>query len=171
MDFDQLDKIAINQLTVNCIVGLHPPEKIKPQPLTLSLTLYLDTRKAAHSTHLHDSVDYSAVARQAAFILEVGRFKLIETAAEAVAHNILASQYFENASRRIEAVRVTIKKPAALGGVGIPEIRILRNRDEISIQRLHLGAGERVVFRANHHLILRHLIPARSRITFKNRPY
>lgn len=170
MHLDHLDKICIKDLRVRCIVGLYPIEMIEAQPLHLDLTLYVDTRKAAHSTNLNDSIDYAGIATQTEFILKNGRFKLIETAAEAVAHNILASQYFENTARTIEAVKVVVRKPEALSGKGIPEIHIERSRDEIAIHRLHLGSGERIVFKANQHFIIRHLIPSRSRITLEKPP-
>ena len=170
MELGSFDQIEINDLEVRCIVGLFPREKLEAQPLHLNLRLYLDTKKAAKSSLLSQSIDYAGIANQARFILQAGRFKLIETAAEVLAANIIASRYCENSGADLKAVWVSIAKPKALEGQGVPKISILRSDSDFLYQSLVPGSLEHVVFRGSEHMILRQEVPPLTDITLSKPP-
>ncbi len=121
-----LDVITLRDLKVQCVIGVNPDEKIRTQALRLDVRLYVDTRAAAMSGLLSRSVDYSFVATQLSFILTQARFRLLESAAEALAQYLLTPP--EGEAQIIEAVDIEIHKPEALGGLAIPSVRIYRER-------------------------------------------
>lgn len=121
-----LDEIHLQDLKVHCTIGIHPDEATRTQLLRLNLILYLDTRAAASSGRLQQSVDYSALARELSFVLMHGRFRLLESAAEALASYVLAPAPSDKPHARIEGVELQITKPEALGGTALPAIKIVR---------------------------------------------
>jgi FolB domain-containing protein len=118
-----LDIITLRDLVVRCVIGVNPDEKIRSQPLRLDIRLYLDASSAGLSGALARTIDYSLVAKQIAFILSSSRFRLLESAAEALAACLLTPAA---GHVPIEAVDIEISKPEALGGEAIPSIRIFR---------------------------------------------
>ena len=116
------DRIDVVDVEIPCIIGIHPEERTTVQPLLVSLSFTLDTRRAATDGDLDASVDYARVLGVVRFVLEEGRFFLIETAAEVIAAVVLATIDV------VDDVGVTIKKPRALGGNGVPSLSIHRAR-------------------------------------------
>ncbi len=80
-----LDKLSLRGMRLDCIVGLFDYERNTPQPVELDVTLHLDTREAARLGRLAKTVDYARVLGELRFILVAGRFRLLESAAEALA--------------------------------------------------------------------------------------
>lgn len=117
-----LDKIRIDDFHCECIIGIYPFEREKPQLLSLDITLHVETEKAAISNELHHSVDYAAVTEKLAFILKQGKFELIETAAHVLALSLLAAY-----RDQILAVDIAIEKPQALQGEAFPSLTISRD--------------------------------------------
>lgn len=125
-----LDEIRLRDFVVPCTIGIYPEEKLKTQPLHLHLVMFLDTSMAAKSGQLSQSVDYSSLVKDISFILTQGHFRLIESAAEAVAAFILSAHPTDVMRGSCEAVEVEIVKPEALRGVSIPSIRVFREQGE-----------------------------------------
>jgi FolB domain-containing protein len=53
-----MDKILIEKMVVHGIVGAKPRERVKPQALHVSLTLWTDFAQAAASDDLQHAIDY-----------------------------------------------------------------------------------------------------------------
>ncbi|SMF76345.1 dihydroneopterin aldolase [Pseudobacteriovorax antillogorgiicola] len=128
----QLDEISLQNLEVRCLVGIYPRERLEPQPVILNLSLYLDTRRAARQRSLDYSVDYAALSEELKFLLQNSRFRLLETAVDAIAHYVLSAQYIDRPLAPIEAVRVSIEKPKALPGCTLPRLSILRAKEDLT---------------------------------------
>ncbi|MBL6865961.1 MAG: dihydroneopterin aldolase, partial [Flavobacteriales bacterium] len=71
----EYDTIGLASMQLECVVGIHAHERMAPQPLHVALELHFDRRPNAFGTSLADSVDYSVVAGEVAFILHVGKFR------------------------------------------------------------------------------------------------
>src|SRR6478735_2332034 len=126
-----LDEIRLKDFVVPCTIGIYPEEARRTQALRLNLVMYLDTSLAARSGQLSQSVDYSALIKELKFILTQGHFRLIESAAEALASFILSPHPLDIARANCDAVHVEIVKPEALRGLSIPSIRVFRERGEV----------------------------------------
>ena len=128
---DSYDTIGLAGMHLECIVGIHPHERITTQPRNIDVELHFERRPNQFGESLADSVDYSVVAGQVAFVLEVGKFQLLETAAEALCHLLLAPSPPDRPSRRPASVGIRIQKPRALNGLAEPWISIVRHASEM----------------------------------------
>ena len=73
------DIVFIEQLTVNAILGILPEERITPQPVVVDLQLQIDSRAAAQSTRIEDTLDYADLANKVQTLIINGKYLLIET--------------------------------------------------------------------------------------------
>jgi FolB domain-containing protein len=156
--FDHFDRIDVVDVNIPCVIGVYSEERLAPQPLLVSLGLAIDVRQAARDGDLQHTVDYARVMGEIEFILQASAFLLIESAAEAIAAMVLAGHEL------VDEVTVTVKKPQALGGNGVPSLTIRRRRDpsaqpwvysfgsvdvastaDVGVYRLQLRAGHAAV--------------------------
>lgn len=114
------------------MVGVYPRERTDPQRLLVDLTLGVDTRRAAETEALAHTVDYAACARDVAFLLEHGRFRMLETAAHALARYLLAPPARGERRARIDQVRIDLRKPEALQHRATPRLSIERSSEGLS---------------------------------------
>ncbi len=129
------DTIAIRELRLDAVVGVHPHERDQPQSLVFDVELHLDTEEAAVQERLSRTVDYDAICRQIVFLLQSCKFRLIETAAHALARYLLAPPAPGERRAQIESLRMRLSKPEALGGAAIPSIEIERHRSWVTLAR------------------------------------
>jgi dihydroneopterin aldolase len=135
------DVISIAGLETECVVGVYPRERGKPQPLRVDLELVVDTEDAAKSGRLSRTVDYDATARQIVFLLQSCRFGLLETAAHAIAMCLLIAPAPGERRSLIGAVRLKLIKPEALPGCAVASLEIEREASWARIKRLDVPFG------------------------------
>ena len=100
------DRIALRGVRVHGRHGVLPEERADGQEFVVDAVLKLDTRAAAASDALADTVDYGALAQQLAAVVAGEPCDLIETLAQRLANVCLSyDQVFE--------VEVTVHKPHA----------------------------------------------------------
>lgn len=128
---EDLDQVQLTGMLMSCVIGIFPNERNRKQPVTIDLCLYLNTRKAAATTNIHDTIDYAAAVKEISFILEQCEFQLIESAVDTVCRYFLMTYSAENHLPQVDAVVVRISKPSALTHGIVPAIQIQRRRDEI----------------------------------------
>src|SRR5437879_2404094 len=83
-----IDRIHIEQLEVHGRVGVPDFERVEPQRLSLSVTLW--PKIAELHDNIANTVNYSAVAEYAKEFVNQHDYKLIETLAEEIAAHLLA---------------------------------------------------------------------------------
>ncbi|MBL8935866.1 MAG: dihydroneopterin aldolase [Archangium sp.] len=123
-----LDRLSLRGMRFDCIVGLFDFERNTPQPVELDVTLHFDTRDAAKHGRLAATVDYSHLLGELRFILVAGRFRLLESAAEAVAAWLLTAPSQDVPRPQVERVDVKLSKLVALSGAAVPTLEIQRTR-------------------------------------------
>jgi 7,8-dihydroneopterin aldolase/epimerase/oxygenase len=90
--------------------GWYDHELLTPQPFEVDVELLLNLQPAGVDDDLDKSVDYGKVYVAVRQIVESTSFRLLETLAEAISHELLAD--FE-----VNEVGVRVRKPAVkLGG-------------------------------------------------------
>ena len=104
-----MDLVSVRDLSVQAVIGVHDWEREIAQTLVFTVEMATDVRSAARDDDLADALDYSAVARTIASVVQDGRFRLIETAAERVAERLLAGH-------PVTWLRLEVRKPIASGG-------------------------------------------------------
>ena len=100
------DRIALRGLRVHGRHGVLPEERADGQDFVVDAVLKLDTRKAATSDALDDTVDYGTLAQRLAEVVAGEPCDLIETLAQRLADVCLADD-------RVFEVEVTVHKPQA----------------------------------------------------------
>jgi dihydroneopterin aldolase len=118
------DKILLSGVHLDCHIGVPAEERARPQELILDIDMTFDLRAAGRSDHFGDTVDYLRVRDVAAQVAARRPYALVESLAESVAAEILASF-------PVESVRVLVRKPAALAQVRVdwPGVEIVRTRN------------------------------------------
>jgi dihydroneopterin aldolase len=113
---------GLKQLHIDCIVGIYPHERERTQAVILDLELDYDFGPAAASDAIRDAVDYDLVAASVTELVQTKRFQLIETMAEQAAALVLARV------PAVHAVRIEIRKPAAVPAADCSFVRVERVR-------------------------------------------
>lgn len=104
------DTICIDDLRVECVIGVYPSERTQTQPISLNLKLYGDLSPAGFSGSLSDSCDYDRLADEIAHLLRFRQYELLEMAAEEVSAMIFGLHPW------VQELWLKIAKPKALGG-------------------------------------------------------
>lgn len=129
-----LDRLSLKGMRFDCIVGLFDYERNTPQPVELDVTLHFDTRQAASGSKLAQTIDYSRLLGELRFILTSSRFRLIESATEAVAAWILAPPSQDAPRPQVVQVDVKLAKLVALSGAAIPSLEIRRTAEDFPMK-------------------------------------
>ena len=119
------DRIVLAGLVFQGRHGYGDEERSKPQPVEVDLTLILDVADAGRTDDLTRSVDYSTAARLVGRVIEGRSFRLIESIAETIASEVLATY------PAVEAVEVRVHKPRIQLGeaAGTASVEISRRRN------------------------------------------
>jgi dihydroneopterin aldolase len=115
-----MDKIFLNDLKIETIIGIYDWERETLQTLGFDLEMDWDIRKAASSDDIADTLDYGAVADTIVKFVEASRYQLIETLAEDLC-SLLLNEF------PIPKLKLTLSKPVALHGNNLAKIVIERS--------------------------------------------
>lgn len=110
-----MDRILINDLSYDCVIGILPEERTRTQKVRLSATLELDLKMAGRSGKLEDTVDYYALSQRIVQRSRELKCGLLEELGEKLCEMIL--EYGQ-----VRAVTLRILKPEAVtqcAGCGI----------------------------------------------------
>ena len=99
--------IEIEDLKINCIIGILEHERCQAQDIFISLTVSFDSIVDG-SDVMEDTIDYVALAKLCATIAQEGQYKLLET----LAAKIITA--LEDGYPLIDHAKVTINKPQAI---------------------------------------------------------
>jgi dihydroneopterin aldolase len=160
-DLNQYDVVSLNDLQINCLVGIYQQERIDQQPLVLDCDIYLERRPGQFGDALATTIDYEVLAGELRFILCEGQFRLLETAAEALCSAILGPSAPDRSRKAPAAVTLTLRKPRALAGVATPAVTIHRTRDELAFTEEKNYFGRALILHENRDCgVYRLCIPA-----------
>jgi dihydroneopterin aldolase len=115
------DRIALRGLRVRGFHGVLPEERRDGQDFLVDAVLTVDTRAAADSDDLADTVDYGSLAERLAIVVAGDACDLLETLAARLAQVCLEDT-------RVVEVEVTVHKPGApidvpFGDVSVTVVR------------------------------------------------
>jgi dihydroneopterin aldolase len=118
------DRISFRGLTATGFHGVLPDERRDGQTFVVDLDLTLDTRPAAQSDDLRDTVDYGGLATNVVAIMQGPPVNLIETLAAQVAAACLTDP-------RVISAAVTVHKPNAPVGVPFTDVAVTIERSRV----------------------------------------
>ena len=120
------DQIALCGLRGRGHHGVLAAERRDGQDFVVDLVLHLDTRAAASSDDLTDTVSYATLARAVMDVVEGEPVALLETLAQRIADVGLADE-------RVLTVDVTIHKPGAPMPVPFADVTVtIRRRQQMT---------------------------------------
>lgn len=110
-----LDKVFIEGLEVDTVIGVYDWEREIRQCLRLDLVCAWDNRRPAEADDIHQALDYAALAERIQAFAGQARYELVETFAERLAELLMAEF-------GIPWLRLKVTKPGAVpaaSGVGV----------------------------------------------------
>ncbi len=113
-----MDKIFVKDLRVDCIIGILESERVKTQPLLVSMELEKDLKECAKTGDLDKSINYAALSERVKSYIIQRKALLLEELAEELCKLILKEF-------KPESVTIRLNKPEAVAdamatGVQIP---------------------------------------------------
>ena len=104
-----MDKIYLEDLRVQAVIGIWEWERRVRQTISLDLEMATDARRAAATDQIVDALDYKGIAKRLASAVEESEYRLVETLAEALAR-IVITEF------GVPWMKLTVSKPGAIEG-------------------------------------------------------
>ncbi len=104
-----MDKIFLDELKVDTIIGIWDWERKIRQTVVVDLEMSADIARAAATDEVKDTLNYKAVAKRLRAFIGASSFQLVETLAERIAEII--REEFD-----VAWVKVRVCKPGAIRG-------------------------------------------------------
>ena len=104
-----MDKVFIEALEIECVIGIYDWERKIRQPVVLDLEMAFDNRVPAATDAIADTLDYKAVSKRLIQFVSESEFGLVETLAERCAQIVLAEF-------GVRQLRLKLSKPGAVRG-------------------------------------------------------
>ena len=117
------DRILLAEMAFFAHHGLDPEEQAMGQVFLVDVTVEANLHRAGHTDEIGDSLDYRDLYARVRQAMTGERYRLLESAAEAVAHRLLEVD-------RVDAVTVRVRKPhVKLGGpLAYAAVEVVRRR-------------------------------------------
>lgn len=106
---NRADRVFIENLTVETVIGIFDWEREIRQAVSLDLEMEYDIRRAAETDSIEDTLDYKTVAKRLIRFIEKSEFQLVETLAEHCAAIVLDEF-------PVNRLRLKLSKPGAVRG-------------------------------------------------------
>lgn len=116
------DRITLTGLYAHGRHGVFEAERRDGQTFVVDAVVELDTRSAAASDDVADTVDYGDLARRLVAIVQGEPVDLLETLSARLADAVLADS-------RVDAVEITVHKPQAPVGVPVEDVAVTIRRE------------------------------------------
>ncbi|MCY7312672.1 MAG: dihydroneopterin aldolase [Pseudoxanthomonas sp.] len=104
-----MDKVFIEGLEIDALIGIYDWERRVRQTLRLDLEMGFDNRRPAASDDIADTLNYKAVSKRLVQVVSESGYGLVETLAERCAEVVL--QEFA-----VSWLRLKLSKPGAVRG-------------------------------------------------------
>ncbi|MDG6925671.1 MAG: dihydroneopterin aldolase [Nitrososphaerota archaeon] len=113
------DRLFVENLRLECRVGISRKERLRPQEVVIDVSLYFDLSRAARRDRIGATVNYKAVMAAVSGFISSRSFNLVESVAEGLAALLLESFPAERVS-----VKVRKKKYSSEPSVGVEVERV-----------------------------------------------
>ena len=115
-----MDKVFIENLEIETIIGIFGWEREVKQIVRISLEMSFDISNAGKSDNIDDALDYKKIGKSIVNLVENSSFFLVEKMAEEIASLVLKNE-------QIEEIKLRVEKPGALRGSKSVGVEILRS--------------------------------------------
>ena len=104
-----MDKVFIEALEIECVIGIYDWERKIKQTIMLDIEMAFDNRIPAASDNINDTLDYKAVSKRLIEFVGESSFGLVETLAEQCC-KIIIEEF------KVKHVKFKLSKMAAVRG-------------------------------------------------------
>lgn len=117
-----MDRVFIEALEIECVIGIYDWERKIKQPIVLDIEMVFDNRKPAASDDIADTLDYKAISKRLIQFVSESSFGLVEALAEHCCRIIIDE---------FGVARVTLKlsKVGAVRGAKAVGVMLERSRE------------------------------------------
>jgi len=126
--------IAVENLRVSCLIGCLDPERKGQQIVRVDLSVEVDASAAADGDDLRRTWDYAAISRETAFILQSGRFHLLETASRFILRWLLLPPQPGESRPGARRGSVTLTKFNVLPGEALARVSLSGEAPEYTVE-------------------------------------
>lgn len=116
-----MDKVFIEALEIECVIGIYDWERKIKQPVVLDIEMGFDNTRPAATDNIEDTLNYKAVSKRLIQFVSESEFGLVESLAERCAAIILDEF-------GVAHVRIRLSKPGAVRGAKAVGVIIERQR-------------------------------------------
>lgn len=116
------ETIHIESLRVSGIIGVHPKERVRRQPLLVNVSIEQSFAEAATHDTIEHTLDYSALCQAIKAFVERSEFQLIETLIRKLAEH-LAERF------PVDSMTLHIRKPKAIADADAAAVSLTWSRD------------------------------------------
>ncbi len=116
--------LTLKKLSVICVIGTEPHERVKDQFIELTIDIGLQDKACLMTDSLADAIDYTEVVRLCEQTAHQGRYHLLEALAYAIAKNIVDLY-------SLRWVRVRAFKPRTMANLEGSEIEVLIRKSAV----------------------------------------
>ena len=116
-----MDKIIIKNLKVEGILGIHKREQEDPQPILINVVMSVDISDAAAKDDIHQTVNYSTIAKQIVNKVKLNHFYTVEALISSLADLILENE-------RVQKIWLRVEKTEAVTMAESVGVEITRKR-------------------------------------------
>lgn len=128
-------RICIDELEVECRIGCLDAERRTAQTVRVDLWVELDVSGPARTDALANTWNYAAIADQTAFILQAGRFWLLESACGVLLRWLLMPPAPGEDRPAATAAGVSITKFGVLSGRARPRVAVSGRAADVAFPR------------------------------------
>ncbi len=127
--------IHIDDLRVDCLIGVWSHERKKTQQIRVDLVVEFDALDAAKHDELDRTLNYADLARDVVFLLEKGQFRLLESAVWILQRWLLLPPAATGLGHLIHSVDVRLTKFGALPGSTLAAVQSKESASEVDYAR------------------------------------
>ena len=117
-----MDKVFIEGLEIEALIGIYDWERRIRQPLVFDVEMAFDNRKPAATDDIADTLNYKDVSKRLIDFVSQSQFQLVETLAERCVEIVLRE--FD-----VAHVRLKLSKPGAVRGAKAVGVIVERSRE------------------------------------------
>ncbi|MEE8046611.1 MAG: dihydroneopterin aldolase [Dehalococcoidia bacterium] len=117
----RLDTVRIEQLELDCIIGINPWERLTKQRITIDIEINADLSAAGKSDAIEDTINYRGISKAVTVEVEESSYGLVEALAARIAEICLEDE-------RAQSVVVTVRKPGAVRKAAAVGVIVRRSR-------------------------------------------
>lgn len=118
-----MDKVFIEGLEIEALIGIYDWERRIRQPLVFDVEMAFDNRKPAASDDIADTLNYKDVSKRLIDFVSQSEYQLVETLAERCVRIVLEEF-------GVAHVRLKLSKPGAVRGAKAVGVIVERSRGD-----------------------------------------